>query len=427
MLRLLNYKHPVNLLVAVDIIAFGLLCYHNSSKAFDWKTLLAGVIISVLFCITYLIIVKKGMGDEYLFLIVAMLSSLGFIMIYRLDNEAGFRQFIWLLLGISLFFLSYFAFIKIKTWSKFIYFYIGASFLLYILTLVLGTDIGGSKNWIIVGGFRFQPSEIIKVLFILFLACYFKDPDSLRFPLNKPKFLNTRLGRSLFLMAAVYMNVAFLFLQGEWGTVLLFLLVFLAEVYVFDKGKVLMLVNSAAIIICAAAGYFLVYHIKVRFDIWLNPWADISGKGYQIAQSLFAIAAGGFFGTGIGSGRPDLIPAVNTDFIFSAISEEMGIFGGMAVILLFFILAYRGFKIVMKVEDKFNKALALGIAVQIGIQTFIIIGGVTKLVPLTGITLPFISYGGSSLVTSFILLGLLQALSSGKAQRSGGVDKLDRE
>ena len=146
-------------------------------------------------------------------------------------------------------------------------------------------------------------------------------------------------------------------------------------------------------------------------ETWLNPWQLIDNKGYQITQSLFAIANGGFFGTGVGLGHPDFIPEVHTDFIFSAICEEMGIFTGIAVMMLFLILVYRGFKIAFSQEDKFFKIVAFGISSLFGFQAFIIFGGVIKMIPLTGITLPFISYGGSSMIASFIGLGILQVAS----------------
>ena len=411
MLRVFNYRRPVNLVLIVNLIGFGLLCYHNSSKAFDWKTLLAGLIISILICITYLIIVKKSMGDEYLFLIVGMLASIGFIMIFRLDADTGFKQFTWLLAGIILFMMTYVIFRRLRIWNNIIYFYIITPFVLYIMTLAIGKNVAGAKNWIAVPGFRFQPSELIKILFVLFLACYYKDSDK-EITHYKLPFVKFEIPKRILLILVVYGNIGFLFLQKEWGTALLFLLVFLVCLFIFDNNKKFLIYNSIAFVVCAVIGYLLFYHIRVRVDIWIDPWSTINGKGYQIAQSLFAIAAGGFFGTGIGVGSPDLIPAVNTDFIFSAICEEMGIFGGMAVILLFFILTYRGFKITINMRNKFNKVLALGITTLFGLQTFIIIGGVIKLIPLTGITLPFVSYGGSSIIASFIMLGLLQAVSS---------------
>lgn len=151
--------------------------------------------------------------------------------------------------------------------------------------------------------------------------------------------------------------------------------------------------------------------MKIRVITWLNPWGYIDGKGYQITQSLFAISEGGFFGTGLGLGHPYFIPHADTDFIFSAICEEMGLFTGIGIIMLFLILVYRGFKIALRQGNKFYRILALGISVLFGIQSFVILGGVLKVIPLTGITLPFISYGGSSILSSFIALGILQVAS----------------
>ena len=151
--------------------------------------------------------------------------------------------------------------------------------------------------------------------------------------------------------------------------------------------------------------------MQIRFEAWIDPWKYIDTRGYQITQSLFAIASGGFFGTGIGLGHPDFIPEVHTDFIFSAICEEMGIFTGMAIIMLFMILVYRGFKIAINQGNKFFRIVALGISILFGIQSFIILGGVLNVIPLTGITIPFVSYGGSSILSSFIALGILQVAS----------------
>ena len=152
-------------------------------------------------------------------------------------------------------------------------------------------------------------------------------------------------------------------------------------------------------------------HVKIRFETWIDPWKYIDRQGYQITQSLFAIAEGGFFGSGLGLGYPDFIPEVHTDFIFSAICEEMGIFTGIGIIMLFLILVYRGFKIAMNQENQFFKVAALGISILFGIQSFIIFGGVLKMIPLTGITIPFVSYGGTSMLSSFIALGILQVAS----------------
>jgi len=166
-------------------------------------------------------------------------------------------------------------------------------------------------------------------------------------------------------------------------------------------------------------GLKFLYHIQVRVKVWLDPWSDIADKGWQIAQSLFAIASGGYFGRGLGNGSPTYIPEVHTDFIFAAICEEMGVFGGAAVIILFFLLSYRCFKITLKTKNEYNKAVALGLTLMFALQTFIIIGGVIKFIPLTGITVPFVSYGGTSIVVSFASLGIMQAVSAREERRGG--------
>lgn len=422
MFHLISYKRPISIIVVANILAFALLYFYK--KPFDRYIFIAGLLVTGLIVAAYLVIIKKGLGDEYLFLIVSMLASLGFIMTYRLDKELGFKQILWFIVGILLFFLSYYCYIKVRFWDKLMLYYIAGSYLLFLLTLGMGKSIRGSKNWIAVAGFTFQPSELIKICFIFFLACYFKAQKQFVFPGKSLELEKTELKRKLILSGITFSFIGFLILQKEWGTILLLCSTYLLLLYTFDDSIRFFLVNTSAVILGGVAGVIFVYHVRVRVEMWLNPWGDIAGKGYQITQSLFAIGSGGFFGTGIGLGRPDYIPEVNTDFIFSAICEEMGLFGGVAVILLFFILSYRGFKITISIRDTFERVVALGITIMFGIQTFIIIGGVIKLIPLTGITLPFISYGGSSLTTGFLALGILQALSSNHS-RIGEEDEVD--
>jgi len=405
----LTYKRPINLIAAANLIAY--LTLFLNTQPYDKRILTFGLASVIVVYAVYFIIKLMHMGDEYIFLIVAMLTSMGIIMIYRLDHETGLKQAVWLGSGLVFFFAGYFIYTKIKIWDRLTIFYIAASALIFIATLTFGKNINGSTNWIIIGNYSFQTSELIKILFLFFLACYFKNPEDLFFRLPSIMKIQTEIRGRTLLMAVTFMNITFLILQREWGTAVLLFCVYFLLLYVYEGKSNFLLINVAAVIPIALFGYFFIYHIRVRVETWIDPWKDASGKGYQILQSLFAISSGGFFGTGIGAGKPDMVPAVNTDFIFSAICEEMGVFSGIAVILLYFILCYRGIKIVLATEDRFNKVLALGITIMFGFQTFIIIGGVIKFIPLTGITLPFISYGGSSLVTSFVMLGILQAIS----------------
>lgn len=417
---LISFRRPVSFIMLADVMAFSLLFFYRES--FDWHILLSGCLIIVAIAWTYFFILGKNLGDEYLFLIASMLASIGFIMIYRLDRNLGFKQIIWFAGGIALFFASHFIYIRVKIWDKLMYAFVLASFILFISTLVFGKNIKGSTNWIVINGFSFQPAELIKILFVFTMACYYNHSDQLFLNSMTSKLKEINVNGRMALMVIVYAHIGFLVLQRDWGTALLFFLIYIAMMYVFDHNFRFLLINTAIAVAGGIGGFTFLYHIRVRVETWLNPWDDIAGKGYQITQSLFAIGSGGFFGTGIGMGRPELIPEVTTDFIFSALCEELGIFGGVAVVLLYFILTYRGFKIALAASNKFEKAIAIGITSMFGFQTFIIIGGVIKLIPLTGITLPFISYGGSSLTTSFIALGILQAVSRQSTRGEGSLE-----
>ena len=411
MLKKIGSKHPVDLIVLADVFAFSLLCFYR--KSFDIYMVGAGLLVIALILAVDLILVKKRLGDEYLFLVTAMLTSLGFIMIYRLDRDQGMKQIAWFLIGIVLFFISCMVFMKIRALDKFMFFYAAGAMLLFAATLLLGKNIKGSTNWISIAGHNFQPSELIKLLFIVILACCYEGTGQYVFYKKKITLEKGSLKQKLFASGITYMFIGLLILQRDWGMSALLFLVYMCMMFVFENDWKLYLINGFLAIAAGAGGYMFLKHIRVRVDMWVNPWSDLDGKGYQITQSLFAIASGGFFGTGIGLGNPDMIPEVGTDFIFSAICEEMGMFGGVAVILLYFILCYRGIKLALRAHNAFDRAVAVGITTMFGIQTFIIIGGVIKLIPMTGITLPFVSYGGSSLTTSFIALGILQAVSAG--------------
>lgn len=405
-----SYRRPVNIIALFNLLGFALLYFYQPSG--DQMAASIGLMMIILVYLTNIVMLKSKFEDEILFLIVAMLTSIGMMILYRLDPNLGYQQMIWLLVGYLLFFGTAYLYQRFDDWDQLIYAYLGISLLFFMLTLVFGTTIKGATNWILIGRYGFQPSEIIKILFVLFMAAYFAHPEKL--VISDRKFFRWRINLPgpYVWMGLVYLHMLFLVWQRELGTILLLFGIYMIVLYVFDGSRKNLLINGGMAILGAVGGGLLLHHVQVRIAAWLNPWADPAGQGYQISQSLFGIGAGGYFGTGIGNGHPEYIPEVNTDFIFSAICEEMGIFGGIAVVLLFFILVYRGIKITLTVRNRFHKAVALGLTVMFGLQAFIIIGGVIKLIPLTGITLPFISYGGSSLTTSFIALGILQAISA---------------
>ena len=402
-----NYRKPAYLLIMLDILGFSLLFM---SKDYNPRVLYTCGAVILLFVIMYTILVLCRMGDKFIMLMVFMLMSIGVLVLCRINLDYGFKQIVWILLGGAAFFVAYFVYYNVKIWDRFWYLYFILGVGLFLFTLVFGRTVNGSKNWVILGPISFQPSEITKILFIMCLACHYSGTWT------KP--ILGKVHPKWVLMFITYVFVGFLVLQRDWGTILVMFSIYLFMVYVYEPDKKLLFINLAALGVIGVVGCKFLYHIQVRVSTWLDPWADISNKGYQITQSLFAIASGGYFGRGLGNGSPYYIPEVHSDFIFAAICEAMGVFGGVAVILLFFLIAYRCFKISILTPAPFDKAVSFGVTVMFALQTFIIIGGVTKLIPLTGITLPFVSYGGTSIIISFASLGIIQAISA-KTERKG--------
>ncbi|MDD6308145.1 MAG: FtsW/RodA/SpoVE family cell cycle protein [Clostridia bacterium] len=413
---------PLLLIILANFLGFGVLFFKDSQVVMEslyYSAALLGIVL-----IAYAVIVFFSLGDEYLFLIVSMLLTIGIIMLFRLDHALAIRQIIAFYIGMTGFFLVYLIYRKLNCWHALFPLYAAVAALFFIATLAFGTSQGGAKNWL----FGIQPSEPIKILFILGLASLFTAPydgtyekplkriDRFLPFLSRPtrfilRIFNARTGRQLIIMAYAYMHIGFLVLQREWGSALLYFLVYFVMQFVFEGKYYFVLFNIALATGGSFLGYRFMSHIQQRVAIWRDPFSDPSDLGYQIVQSLYAMSAGGFTGSGIGQGRPDFVPVVTSDFIFSAIYEELGMLGAVSVVLLFFLLVYRGIKIALMVKNPFNKAVALGISLVLGFQTLIIIGGVTKLIPLTGITLPFMSAGGSSLATSFASLAILEAIS----------------
>lgn len=400
---------PVILITLINIIGFFLLFIIPSEQIYNREFLYVGLILCTINIVVYCILYFGNLGDVYLYLLTAMLVSIGSIMLFRLNFDYGKKQILWYLVGICIFFAAYIAMRCIKVWNKLIYFYIGLSFAAYIVTLIIGDTVAGSKNWISIGNYSIQPSEFIKIIYVFALACFMSNKFG-----EDHFFARKLLGinyRDIAMAIYVYMCIGFFILQREWGTALLFFMIYFTVIFIYDKNYKIILINLIMAVVVAYAGYKLTPHIQNRVNIWLDPWSDIGGKGYQITQSLFAITAGGYFGTGIGQGSPHYIPEVHSDFIFAAICEEMGVFIGIAIIMIYFLFSYRGVKIAINTKNDFYKALAILLTISFAYQTFIIVGGVIKLIPLTGITLPFISYGGSSLISSYISMGILVAIS----------------
>lgn len=402
-MKLINFKTARNLLFIFEIISLSLIFLYNWPNI-EINTIYLSLGLIALVYVSNVILLKLSKGDNYIFLIVCMLMSIGIIMIYRIDPNLGIRQLQWLYIGIISFFITYIFFKFYNKWDKHFELYLAISYILFFSTLFFGLRTNGSLRWINIGGLSFQPSELIKIIFVFILACIYSGKAfSANSKFDKHKEIIT--------LGIVYSFIAILFIQRNLGASIVFFAIYAGIQYIYTQNLKYTIYNLVLFTFGGFAGYFIFDHVRIRFITWLNPWEYIDTIGYQITQSLFAIAEGGFFGTGIGRGRPNFIPLSYNDFIFSAIIEEMGILTGIGIIMLYLIFVYRGFKIALKQEEMFYRIISIGISLLFGVQTFIIIGGVIKLIPLTGLTLPFISYGGTSIVTSFIALGFLQGAS----------------
>lgn len=341
------------------------------------------------------------------------LLSVGLAEIARLRPDLFAAQLRWACVGFLLWAVTVIFWTRFRRMLDYPYVLGAATTMILLLPLFIGENIGGNTNWLTFGTFSVQPSEFGKILMIFFLAAYLADHLAvLTLPAQRVFFLHLPPVRFIAPLIVLWgLAVLTFIIARDFGAALLFFSMAVLLCYMATGRKSYVFLAGVFILLAAAASYFLFDHVRVRFDIWLHPWEDPSGAAYQVIQSLFSIAAGGVWGTGFAEGHPQLIPEVHTDFIFSAIVEELGLVGGVLIITAFVLIFWRGIHIAMRLSRPQESLLAAGCAVSLLLQTLIIIGGVTKLLPLTGITLPFVSYGGSSMTASFILVGILTALS----------------
>lgn len=377
---------------------------------------LAAVIVLALF-IQAIIIRRRE--DTFLFPLVMMLVSTGIVEIARLKPSLLVRQLQWLCVAMIVMLLVLRFWSRIRQMLKYPYLLGLACVFLLGLPLLFGTEIGGSRNWLMLGPVSVQPSEFGKILIVFFLASYLSNHRHvLTLPAHRYFFLQLPPLRFIAPLACIWgMAVLMFVVEKDLGSALLFFGMAVLMTYMATGSKSYVFLAMAFMGAAAAVSYTAFAHVRVRFQIWLDPWQDPTGMAYQIVQSLFAFGTGGIWGTGFGFGHPGLIPEVHTDFVFSAIAEEMGLVATMMIMVCYSMFFWRGIRAALACRREKEALLAAGCCSLLLLQAFIIIAGVTKFLPLTGITLPFISYGGSSLVSSFILLGLLVSLS--KEQEHG--------
>lgn len=327
---------------------------------------------------------------------MCMLLMVGLIMITRLNYESAVKQFIFMILGMAFGLIVPVVIRKMHFLMDLTYVYAGAGFAALLLVAVFAVTSGGAKLGFTIAGFGIQPSEFVKIIFVFFVASSLK---------NSTEFKNVVITTAI---AAAH--VLILVLSTDLGAALIFFVVYLVMLYVATRQPLYAAAGLGAGSVAAVIGYHLFSHIKVRVAAWKDPFATYSDGGYQVAQSLFAIGTGSWFGMGLYQGSPELIPIAETDFIFSAIAEELGLIFALCLILICVSCYVMFLNIAMEIRSRFYKLVALGLGTCYIFQVFLTIGGVTKFIPSTGVTLPLVSYGGSSLLSTMIMIGIIQGL-----------------
>ena len=393
-----------------------------------WIT--AGVVGGLALVMHLVVRWKATYADPFLLPIATLLTILGLVMIYRLDVAAARRaslngsppptpdvysQLTWFTVAVILFVSVLFLLRDHRILQRYTYTLglVGLILLVLPLAPVIGTTVNGATLWVRIGQFSFQPAELAKILLTVFFAGYLVEKrDSLA--LVRTKFLGIGLPRLKDLgpiMVAWLVSLAVLVFERDLGTSLLFFGLFVSMLYIATQRRSWLILGAILFIAGAVLAYYAFGHVRLRVTVWLDPWTYANDQGYQIVQSLFGLANGGILGAGLGQGFPNLVPFASTDFIIAALGEELGLTGLIAILLLYAILVERGLRTALSVRDSFGQLVAAGLSITLALQVFVIIGGVTRLIPLTGLTTPFLSYGGSSLIANWIIVALLLRIS----------------
>ncbi|MBR1585396.1 MAG: FtsW/RodA/SpoVE family cell cycle protein [Clostridia bacterium] len=360
----------------------------------SWQSFLLSVVVPAIIFLGTAGIPKLFPADKLLLTLTNFLCALGVLTLYRLSPQRGLAQAINYGVGVGAMLLCILLVRYIRHWKALTVLMMGGSLVLLALPLLIGTEQNGAKSWINFGGLSMQPSEMVKLALML----------SISYLLSRRKIVWSILFAGACLLI--------LMVQKDLGTALLYYGVALILIYVSTGSKMLLGAGLAGGAGAAVMGYQMFAHVKRRVAIWIDPWQDASGAGYQIVQSLIAIVNGGLWGVGLGLGNASVIPEYYNDFIFSVILHEFGIVFGLIVLCMYLFIIIRGVMIARRSRTVFHALLATACASLIALQTFVIVGGNIKLIPLTGVTLPFISYGGTSLVSSLCVIGLLQGVAS---------------
>lgn len=362
-------------------------------------------------------------ADATLLPLAFFLHGVGFVMITRLDERLAGRQAMWSLVAIAAFVATLLFVQRAADLARFQWTFLLIGAVLLVLPMVpgLGVTINGARIWVQLGPLSFQPGELAKLALAIFFAGYLSQRRELiaastwrvgPLHLPEPQYIAP-------ILVAWGFSVLVMVGERDLGSSLLFFTLFVVMMWVATERITYVVIGVVLFAVAAIASWQMFGHVQTRVDMWIDPWSDEYGRGYQIVQAIYGIGDGGVTGTGLGRGSPGKVPLAESDFIFAAVGEELGMLGATAVLIAYLLIIGAGLRVAIRTDRTFEKLLAAGLTTIVGVQAFIIVGGVVKVVPLTGITLPYMSYGGSSLLSNYVLIALLLRLSDAGARRLG--------
>ena len=385
------------LTAAFDVLGL-LLCAVRTQGAVDTQALVMLAVMAPLALLTATVLPRIAPVDPLLMALTNFLCGVSVVILYTVSPERGIRQMVFYVAGLAVLLAAAWFVSRVRRWHGFTLLAMVLGIGALVLPLAFGEWNYGAKNWVslpVIGSF--QPSELVKLALVLAMAYYFSAHRTVWQMMPALVFAATCL--------------VLLMLQRDLGTALIYYLTTLALFYVACGNLPLTAVGLGGGVAAAVLGYRMFAHVKVRVAMWQNPWSDALDKGYQIIQALLAIGSGGLFGVGLGQGTPEKIPAYYNDFIFAVVCEQLGIVFGICVIAVYVLILLRGMEVSMRARRSFDMLLGCGVVALLGVQTFMIVAGVIKMIPLTGVTMPFLSYGGSSLLSCMAMMGMLCGIS----------------
>jgi peptidoglycan glycosyltransferase len=395
------------------------------TTAFDRSQVFVPILFVALVVLLHAFLAARGLrGDQLLMPMAACLTAIGLVLVQRLASSLLANQLSWTVIAAGAFIATILIPRDLTALARFKWSWalLGVALLVSPLLPVIGREINGARIWIGLGRVTFEPWEAVKILMVVFFAAYLEEYREViantrrlgPLPIPPLPYLVPILAMWAFAMLVVIF-------EKDLGAAVLFLGIFLAMLYLATGEAFYTLIGLALLLVGGFAVYQAFGHVQVRVDTWLRPFADDLrfGAGYQIVQGLFALGNGGLLGAGLGNGMPDRIPVVWSDFVFNAFAEETGLAGALVLLALYLLFVYRGMLIALRAPTPFLQLLAAGLSFIVALQTLVIVGGNARLIPLTGVTLPFVAYGGSSLVTNWMLVGLLLRVSDLTARARG--------